>query len=111
MAKVYELLFGSHHVINVTEFCMDPYYIDNLVVENALTEESEVFQATLNGLSNHRIEGVFVMQNDYEDSFLIATKIYMPWMNSTGEYRFKCYFGIFSFDSSGEYYIEMCEFF
>lgn len=108
--KFVKFVFGSKHMINETEYCLDPYFVEHIVIDAILAAEAEAFQLYLNGLSNHNIEGAFFLKNEYEDSFLIAFKFVIPWIYATGEYNFKCNLGIFNFDSNGEFYNELCEF-
>jgi hypothetical protein len=105
--KVMKFIFTSVHDINGSEILLDPFYKENLLL---MGELAEAFQFTIHGLSNFHIDELLVSKDEHEDSFLIASKVFMPWINGSGDYRLNWKLGLFSFNANGEFYCEACIF-
>lgn len=107
-----EFLFNSNGVNNEIDGkeieSLDPFYQDYLLVNEAIG--AEVFQFTLNGLSNLQVEGLFIQTNKFESSFTFATKIIFAKVNGTSGYKLKWNLGIFKFDAQGELFCDICKF-
>jgi hypothetical protein len=105
--KVTKFVFGSIHEINSTEISFDPYFIEQLQIFGS---EVEVFDISIGGLSNQKINGVYKSKNEYEDSFLIAANFLMPRLNGSGDYKLDWKLGVFYFNAKGEFNCETCKF-
>jgi hypothetical protein len=101
-----KFMMESTHDINGSTVTFDPFYLEHLEVYKA-----EVSDFIINGLSQNQFKGSFVLKNEHEDSFLIATKFFVTSLNGTADYKMNLNLGLFNFDANGDFYCEICEFF
>lgn len=105
--KMIQVIFKSTHNINGSEVSFDPYLMDHVELKQP---KAEATNFVLNGLRNVKLTEFHMSKNEYDDSFFIASKILVPTLNNTGDYKMNLGIGIFHFDASGEYYSESCKF-